>query len=254
LCLFAAPVFASSINITIRDGYGSSSDPWYSGNIEDQETEPGTIASQAWDLERFSIDGTRLTMTGGYDFKNGNSGVLAGDIFVAVNRQPVFGPTAGLISNSSGIPNPIISNAYNYNYVYNINWSNGSYSLYSINKDSQVYGVEYSATQDSNPWRYASGGTLIGTGSILYETGLTDVQTGLSGGLHNSVTVDLDKILGAGYQTFYVHNTMQCGNDNLMGEYADPVPESSTLVLFGMGIAGLSIYGKKQYKQAKCRN
>ena len=77
----AGIAFAISLgtNITIWDGVSSSSD-WH-GIQEDQEVEPGCIPGQLWDLEGFFLDGTMLTMVGGFDFENGYGGYQSGDIF-----------------------------------------------------------------------------------------------------------------------------------------------------------------------------
>ena len=60
---------AWALNITISDGnYDSSS---WNGDYEDNEVEPGMVTGQDWDLEAFVLNGTWLSLIGGYDFING---------------------------------------------------------------------------------------------------------------------------------------------------------------------------------------
>jgi len=88
LCVFLLCTNISfATNITIPDLNSSSSNSWY-GTHEDQEVEPGMARSQAWDLEGFFVNGTVLSLVGGYDFKNGaGSGkkFYSGDIFIVIH-------------------------------------------------------------------------------------------------------------------------------------------------------------------------
>jgi len=81
---------AHATNITINDGRAGNG-TWYGDNSnntfarEDHEVEPGMQTGQKWDLEGFYLDGNILSMVGGYNFKNGESGngitFTSGDIF-----------------------------------------------------------------------------------------------------------------------------------------------------------------------------
>ena len=80
---------------------------------------------------------------------------------------------------------------------------------------------------------------------------------GLVGGYHNAISVDLG-FLGDDADNFIAHNTMQCGNDNLMGrtsttvlEHASmaPVPEPATVFIFGIGLISLAGFGRKTFKK-----
>ena len=59
-------------NITIWDKEGSGSG-WY-GTQEDQEVTPNCVTGQVWDLEGFFLKDHKLTVVGGFDFKNGYLG------------------------------------------------------------------------------------------------------------------------------------------------------------------------------------
>ena len=44
------------------------------------------VAEQKWDLEGFFLQGTTLTMIGGFDFLNGESNYTSGDIFISIDQ------------------------------------------------------------------------------------------------------------------------------------------------------------------------
>lgn len=239
--VMAAPVanHAFAANITIFDGRGSGTG-WY-GAQEDQEVEPGCVTSQSWDLEAFILDGNKLKMVGGYDFKNGNSNFTSGDIFLATNGVPQYGGT--VTNTASGYS--VTQNTYGYNYVLDLDFSNNSYDIYSLTSSSWVKTAYYDSNKGSNPWQYVSGGVYVGHGTISYATGLSDGATGFLGGSHNTATVDLG-FLDPGTD-FYAHFTMGCGNDDLMGHGSTaPVPEPGTMILLGTGLIGISRYARKK--------
>ena len=116
-------------NITIWDQrssiYGSYSDryqSWWNNKAEDQETEPGMINNQSWDLEGFFLEGTTLTMIGGWDFVNGNKPDYqyeSGDIFIDVNGDAQYGITSSQTLFT-----------YGYEYVLDLDFSNFRYDVY----------------------------------------------------------------------------------------------------------------------------
>ena len=101
-CLAAAFILSLGINQSQANPYGTNitihdSNP-DTGNgtginvgYEDNETEPGMVQSQVWDLEGFFLNGTTLTMIGGFDFLNGvvsgSSTYTSGDIFISKGSE-----------------------------------------------------------------------------------------------------------------------------------------------------------------------
>ena len=88
LALATGNALALGMNITIfdnRPGNGGAG-----VGLEDQETEPGMINNQSWDLEGFFLNNSILTMAGGYDFKVGCWGVQSGDIFIDIDEDTWF--------------------------------------------------------------------------------------------------------------------------------------------------------------------
>lgn len=195
---------AYPINITINDGIGNGTD-WYSSNRENNETEPGTITSQLWDMEAFHVNGNTLTMIGGYNFTSpsGYDGFRPGDLFIDVN--------------GSGF----------YDFVATIGNSPSFYDVYALGNGSLSYDVYYSQNLFSNPWRYKSGGTLV-------ESGLSAIYGFYDDGEGKHYTVDLDfswlNSYVANGSTITIHNTMECGNDNLMAQYNYQVPEGGSYI------------------------
>ncbi len=240
--LGSSGAFATGLgtNLTIFDGHNQNTTGWY-GPGEDQEVEPGNITNQSWDLEGFYLSGETLNLVGGFDFVNGNSGYLAGDLFIDVDGDAVYGQD--LLPRTGNGYQTVSSVDYGYDYVLDFNFQAGTYNIVDINGTDSWLSVYYGQNDESNPFRYVSGGTVIGSGTIGYQSGLTNTQTGLLGGSHNVASVDLFHNNGWDFDSFLddgmlFHFTIGCGNDNLMG-FLPPVPEPATLALLAMGLGGL---------------
>jgi hypothetical protein len=246
ILLVAGNVFALDLgtNITISDMNTSDSRTWYTDR-EDDEVEPGMVRAQEWDLEGFFLKDNMLSMVGGYDFENGVQGLDSGDIFLDINGDAVYGDIDG--DGTAG--NKVVQKTFGYDYVIDLDFVNRSYNVYQLTDNSRTVTSYYSENQGSNPWRYFyEGADSLTSGSFKYDTGVTD--TGFSGTNHNVVSGFDLSFLGTDVD-FMAHFTMECGNDNLMGQgVTDPVatPEPGTLVLLGAGLFG--IVGLSRRKRA----
>ena len=240
-------------NITIDDKNSSSTTGWY-GQQEDNEVEPGMIANQSWDLEGFFLNKISnkymLSLVGGYDFKNGNSGYTSGDIFIDINGNAVYGDIHGPQAQNDNLP---VLNNYGYDYVLDLNWTGMTYDVYKIDNTSMVQTAYYIQNQGSSPWQYVSGGRKISGGTPLaYNTTASAYDAIFSGGIgsHRELTVDLNFLLtenpGLDHINFIAHYTMGCGNDNIMGQGTIPNPEPATLLLLGFGLLGVAGLGRKK--------
>ena len=235
--LMAGSAFALGMNITIYDNRGYSG---LAAGGEDNETEPDMINAQDWDLEGFFLEGTTLTMVGGWDFLNGKSygdkQYNSGDIFIDIDGDAKYGDGA----DSSYLN-------YGYDYVLQVNWSDSNYNVFGLSSNSILVPVQESYNDPkSNPWRYGGGDDVLdGWNNVDFSAfgTLTDDETDFAGGTHNYVAFDLT-FLGSDINNFIAHFTMGCGNDNLMG--SSSVPEPSTMLLFGTGFLGLAMIGRKK--------
>ncbi len=245
---FLCTGIVQATNITISDKNSSSASGWY-GTQEDQEIEPGMETGQKWDLEGFFVNGTKLSLVGGYDFKI-KTGYTSGDIFIDVNGTPTYGDIHGTKDG-----NISVANKFGYDYVLDLNWTTGNYNVYAINADSMVTTAYYKQNQGSSPWQYAppQGSESLFSGIIEYHQYGKDEDnfygTTLNGDWHNELIVDLGFLLGLEQKdkvSFFAHYTMGCGNDNIMGNGIIPNPEPATMLLLGFGLIGLAGLGRRK--------
>lgn len=229
-------------NITISDRVYSSANTWY-GNHEDQEVEPNCATSQLWDLEGFFVNSQNyhdtLNVVSGYNLRYGYENYFAGDIFLDVDGNALYGPANHTSGGSQS--NPLtVNNAFGYDYVLDVDWVNLRYDVYALTPGDTTVRVYYNQNEESNPWRYERGGDLLYRElSFGYQTGLTNAQTGMQGGAHNLASFDVSFLAG---RTLTSHLAIGCGNDNLMGQgKLPPVPEPASAALMGLGAVALAL-------------
>jgi hypothetical protein len=277
-------VQAAPIDITTPDhasnpvhGFnGGPFDPSGTGAFEDNETEavPGlaTQVGQKWDMEALTLNGSILSIVGGYNMNVATDGWKPGDLFIKVGgAAPGTGPLSA--------PGQIQNNQFpaGEGYTFAVNLSDGIASgfsfasVYSLTTTSLLDSVNWDGL-GSNPWRYASGAAATFSTGINYSVGQTAanvaaltgvgalaglkgdasgaLQTG--GAAHNVLQIDLSFLSVPIGTTVYFSYVMECGNDAVKGEYGDGftrVPDrASNAVLLGIGLAALSLAGLKRRK------
>lgn len=246
VCLgFSALAHATNVNITIFDKQEAPGFIGIGQGREDNETEPGTVTSQIWDLEGMFLDGGRyLSLVGGYNFRDGvtigSHNYASGDILIDIDNNAIWGSSsaAGKTSNSD----------LHWDYAIRLNFVDSTYVVWELTNSTTFLLPTDIAT--SNPWRVNGGqGDIASSGSLFFQAGLTDAQAGgfsdwgMSGSTnHYAVTgIDLNFING---ETFLAHFVMECGNDPIAGSAA--VPEPATIALLGIGVAGLFLSPRRQ--------
>jgi len=243
LFLSAATLVTASIvsadNITIYDGIGYTMN---GTGGEDNETEPGMINNQSWDLESFQLTGNDLGITAGFDLKDGhpdgyNPNIVLGDIFIDVDGNAEYGETT----------NPNVLN-FGYEYAVKLNFDDLTYNIYELNANSILTSAFEYNSPHSDPF------TLLynvnnPNESVIQGGSGTFSYTDFSGTSHNSIDgIDLS-CLDPNGTDFIAHVTMSCGNDNMMGQGSTTsVPEPSIIGCLILGLSMLGITRKRNHR------
>jgi len=274
ILLAASGAWAVAVDVTTPDNMGTGSG-WY-GAQENQEVEPGMMTGQRWDLEAFFWDYTArtLTMVGGSNFRTGVDGWASGDVFLAVDTVPNYGPTAIHGPGNPGVPAPHLVGGkwysdfnFGYTYALDINWGDASATSFTYNAFQlppgvplEVADVAYAppTNEGSNPYRYHSGGNPepdpVGSGVATWAQLASDGE-----GAHYSMTFDFSGAEASWLfngvlpeMDLYTHFTMQCGNDDLMGLAPDfSTPEPMSMVMLGcLGAGMLAARKARQWRKA----
>jgi len=262
LVFAAIPVFAS--NITIADDNNRNPIVGVGQGGEDNETEPGMVLSQDWDLEGFFLEKDSLSMVGGFDFIHGFRGYDSGDIFISTSgNAPVYGDI-DRDPNADTNGHETVSNTYGYDYVFDLNVTELNYKVYAINSATQLVTAYYDENEGSSPWQFNLDDNIINDVSVAApysfitsgEFGFVNdgsdygfdgmTYTNVFNDVHYSLTGFDLSFLDHGTE-FYSHFTMGCGNDNLMGR-GTVVPEPATMLLLGSGLVGLGFYRRRMKK------
>ncbi len=247
--------FTLGTDITVWDGLGAKP---VSGHGEDNETEPGTVQGQEWDLEGFFLTSDNvLQLVGGYNFYGGimygNDLIMPGDLFIDVDG--LFG------SRDHGS---------HMGYEYAVSWVNVANTVGNNSPEkATVYklgrGVELLSVTDitdSDPWKLGDSGVKPGRvdvqNSVTYTPdvrSLDEVSLWNGRGVHNIVEFDLNWLIDDMKDEEWwtgeinVHYTYQCGNDLIKGSGSlvlpdDPgvvIPEPASITLMGLGIAAVAV-------------
>ena len=260
---------AHARNITIYDGIAGNGTGGGFGAIgigqgrEDQETEPGTLGRQDWDLEAFTLNGTKLSIYSGFNLLAGNPTqnpkYSLGDIFIDIQGTAATPLNTGVFGTTTDA-------SFGYDYIIHFDVrggtgtdiGTGAYTVYkvvtpagTILNNSKFVGI-------SDPWTLdvaKSGGniTAVDSGKLAQDDlGLGDVTldggpTVVTGGRHYRGDVSLGFLTAGELSngTTVFHLTQECGNDRLVGRVADG---GSTLALLGSALTALSFVMRRSRK------
>jgi len=234
--LATGAVHATPVNITINDNNSAAGYIGTGVGKEDNETEPGTVQTDAWDYEALGYDSStkQLDVIGTFNFAQGQ--VANGKTY---HMGAIFVGTGGSMPGQNG-----------WTYAYVLNFNNNTYSLY--NSFTIVLPTDIPA---SSPWTITPTADAIATGSFAYGTGLGNpdgfglrTMGGGNTNIHNMISLSLSDLSSGVLNDFWVHTTPECGNDNLNGHYTSVPDAGTTAALLGIGVSGLAFLRRKILK------
>lgn len=259
---YATPSFA--YNITINDSQTDNSYQWGADGRgrggEDQETEPATVGNQSWDLEAFTLKGTKLGIYSGFNLLAGFENESLGDIFIG--KDGITKWKASDYSSTDQTANLVQNNAsFKYDYVIHFNDRkqgssaiSGSYDVYKLTYSESVKLDSVNFDGLSNVWKLSDRNELKSIASgvmnvVEDNTSTLTLEDGstVTGGKHYIGSLDLGSFLTGGDLTpsTLFHLTLSCGNDNLIGRVPDG---GTTMALLGMAVSGMSFFSRRKQR------
>ncbi len=220
---------------------------------ENNRVEWNALAGQTWDLEQFDVSGSKLAMTGGFNYLTGKGAgvsfvVPMGDIFVYIGQVPYSIPDGPEDHNGPWV------GAGAWDYVIAFERQAGTLLESNIKETSSGSGKVNYAIVNSGTIALTQGTGTLNTGlpwryndTVTYNK-MADYSTSTDAeGKHYSLSnIDLSPILAAAAgQPVYLHATFRCGNDVMWGQV--PVPDGGlTVTLLGMGLVGLGFVARRR--------
>ncbi len=231
--LLVTSLHASPINITINDNHSASGYIGTGVGLEDNETEPGTVKSDAWDYEALGYNASTKTLNviGTFNFAQG-----------VVAHGKTYHSGAIFIGTGNSLPGP-----NNWSYAYVLDFNTHTYSLY--HSFSIVLPTDI---MPSSPWNITPTANAIANGSFGYATGLGNPDgfgLGIMGSgttnIHNMISLSLGDLSPTIQSDFWAHTTPECGNDNLNGRYKSVPDAGAAATLLGFGLTALVGFRRK---------
>ncbi|MBC8096884.1 MAG: VPDSG-CTERM sorting domain-containing protein [Akkermansiaceae bacterium] len=231
--LFAGATHAGPINITIHDSNSAAGYIGTGAGLEDNETEPGTVKTDAWDHEALGYTAATKTLDviGTFNFAQGvvahNKTYRAGAIFIGTGNS--------------------LPSANSWSFAYVLNFNNNTYSLF--NSFNIVLPTDVPI---SSPWTISPTAGAVATGSFGYQTGLGNpdgfglsIMGGGNPNIHNMISLSLNDLSPTVRDDFWVHVTPECGNDTVRGHYTSVPDAGATATLLGLALTGLACVRRK---------
>ncbi|MGB0721986.1 MAG: hypothetical protein ACPGU7_06270 [Gammaproteobacteria bacterium] len=247
LCVTALAFSGSAAAFTID---GDLSD-WLGGNSNNSSdwTPLGSISNIVWTEE----DQTSAQQPNGGQYYDAEALYLAWD-----NTNLYYAVVTGLPETESTLPAGDIA----FDFGDDGSWE---YGIEVMDNQGNVKGGLYDVSSwdapthfpANGPWSIGSG-TLMDTGSIVYENSTAVTGLGGKGGTHYVIegSIALSNFSGHFGESFNVHWTMKCGNDLIELDPAITFPGTSTGVsapatslLFGLAMLGM-IPGYRRLRRA----